>query len=86
MVGIILYVTTSQKYVMQLVGQVARFQETPKESHITSFKIILSYLKGTTEYGLWYPKGKKPLFKPLQMQIRLEVLIIVRVLVEKNSV
>eukprot|EP00253_Pinus_taeda_P026740 PITA_26740 len=49
---------TSRPDVMQVVGQVARFQATPKESHIIAVKRILRYLKGTTEYGLWYPKGK----------------------------
>ena len=57
MIGIILYVTASRLDVMKVVGQVARFQEAPKESHIIVIKIILRYLKGTEEYGLWYPKG-----------------------------
>lgn len=57
MIGSLLYVIVSQPDVMQAVGQVARFQATPKESHIISVKIILRYLKGTVEYGLWYPKG-----------------------------
>eukprot|EP00253_Pinus_taeda_P025225 PITA_25225 len=39
------------------VGQVERFQAAPKESHIIVIKRILQYRKGTTEYGLWYPKG-----------------------------
>jgi len=56
-IGSILYVTASRLDVMQVVGQVARFQAAPKESHIISIKRILRYLKGTTEYGLWYPKG-----------------------------
>jgi len=42
---------------MQEVGKVTRFQAAPKESHIIDIKIILRYLKGTIEYGLWYPKG-----------------------------
>ena len=42
---------------MQAVGQVERFQAAPKESHIIVVKRILRYLKGTEEYGLWYPKG-----------------------------
>ena len=57
MIGSLLYVTSSRPDVMQAVGQVARFQEAPKESHIIVIKIILRYLKGTEEYGLWYPKG-----------------------------
>ena len=34
MIGSLLYVTTSRLDVMQKVGQVARFQEATKESHV----------------------------------------------------
>jgi len=37
---------------------VARFQAAPKESHVLAVKRIFKYLKGTEEFGLWYPKGK----------------------------
>jgi hypothetical protein len=37
---------------------VERFQEAPKESHVLAVKRIFRYLKGTKEFGLWYPKGK----------------------------
>jgi hypothetical protein len=59
MIGILLYVTTSRPDVMQEVGQVERFQETPKETHVLAVKRIFKYLKGTTEFGIWYPKGNK---------------------------
>ena len=45
MLGILLYVTTSRPYVMQSVGQVARFQATPKETHVLTIKRIFRYLK-----------------------------------------
>ena len=35
----------------------ARFQAEPKESHMLAVKKIFIYLKGTKEFGLWYPKG-----------------------------
>jgi hypothetical protein len=57
MIGSLLYVTTSRLDVMQAVGQVARFQEAPKESHVLAVKSVFRYLKGTKEFGLWYPKG-----------------------------
>jgi hypothetical protein len=47
MIGSLLYVTTSRPYVMQAVGQVARFQAASKESHVLAVKRILRYLKGT---------------------------------------
>ena len=58
MIGSLLYVKTSRLDVMQEVGQVARFQPAPKESHVLAVKRIFRYLKGTEEFGLWYPKGK----------------------------
>ena len=47
MIGSFIYVTSSWLDVMQAVGQVARFQAAPKQSHIIAVKIILRYLKGT---------------------------------------
>ena len=47
MIGIMLYVTSTRPYVMQVVGLVARFQSPLKETHLTIVKIILKYLKGT---------------------------------------
>ena len=35
-----------------------QFQATPKKSHVLAVKRIFRYLKGTEEFGLWYPKGK----------------------------
>jgi hypothetical protein len=56
MIGSLLYVTTSRPDVMQEVGQVAQFQATPNESHVLAVERIFRYLKGTKEFGLWYPK------------------------------
>ena len=59
MIGSLLYVTTSRPDVMQAVGLVARFQANPKEAHVFAIKRIFRYLKGTTKFGLWYPKGNE---------------------------
>jgi hypothetical protein len=47
MIGSLLYVTASRPDVMQVVGQVARFEAAPKESHVLVVKRIFRYLKGT---------------------------------------
>jgi hypothetical protein len=47
MIGRLLYVIASKPDVMQEVGQVARFQAAPKESHVLEVKRIFIYLKGT---------------------------------------
>ena len=51
-IGSLLYVTTSRPDVMQDVGQVARFQAYPKETHIIAVKRIFIYLKGTMDFGI----------------------------------
>jgi hypothetical protein len=58
MIGSLLYVTTSRPNVMKAVGKVARFQVAPKETYVLAVKRIFKYLKGTTHFGLWYPKRK----------------------------
>ena len=57
MIGSILYVRATRPDVMQVVGVVSIFQSAPKETHVAAVKRILRYLKGTMDYGLWYPKS-----------------------------
>ena len=57
MIGSVLYVTTTRANIMNAVSQLARLQSSLKASHFLAVKRILRYLKGTTDYGLWYPKG-----------------------------
>jgi hypothetical protein len=57
MIGSLLYVTASRSRVIHEVGKVARFQVAPKESNVLAVNRISIYLKGTKEFGLWYPKG-----------------------------
>ena len=58
MIGSLLYVTATRPDVMQAVGLLDRFQSAPKETHVKTVKRFFRYLKGTMEYGLWYPKGQ----------------------------
>ncbi|XP_070050081.1 uncharacterized protein [Nicotiana tomentosiformis] len=57
MIGSLLYLTASRPDIVFSVGLYASFQANLKESHLTVVKRILSYLKGTTDLCLWYPKG-----------------------------
>ncbi|XP_070028645.1 secreted RxLR effector protein 161-like [Nicotiana sylvestris] len=57
MISSLLYLTSSISGIAFSVGLCARFQTNSKESHLTAAKIILRYLKGTTDLCLWYPKG-----------------------------
>ena len=52
MIGSLLYVTASRPDVMFSVCMCARFQSSPRESHLKATKRILRYLKHTQDVGL----------------------------------
>lgn len=55
MIGKLHYVVHSRLDISHAVGLVARFQKSPKETHMIAVKRIFRYLRGTIDYGLWYP-------------------------------
>ncbi|GJZ83214.1 retrovirus-related pol polyprotein from transposon TNT 1-94 [Tanacetum coccineum] len=57
MIGSLLYLMSSRPDIMFSVCLCARLQEAPKTSHLEAIKRIFRYIKGTTHFGLWYPKG-----------------------------
>nr|GEY51213.1 uncharacterized mitochondrial protein AtMg00810-like [Tanacetum cinerariifolium] len=56
MIGSLMYLTASRPGIMFVVCACARFQVTPKVSHIHAVKRIFRYLKGQPKLGLWYLK------------------------------
>ena len=58
MIGSLLYITTSRLDIMHVVALIGRYQATPKQSHLLAIKIIFRYLKGTMDYGPWYPRNQ----------------------------
>nr|GEV94103.1 uncharacterized mitochondrial protein AtMg00810-like [Tanacetum cinerariifolium] len=56
MIGSLMYLTSSRPDIMFAVCACARFQVTPKASHLHAVKRIFRYLKGKPCLGLWYPK------------------------------
>ena len=57
MIRSLFYLTASRPNIMLSVFLCARYQANPKGSHLIAVKMIIKYLKGTTNIGLWYPKG-----------------------------
>ena len=49
--------THSRLDIANLVGIVARFQADHNEYHYVAVKRIFKYLKGTSDYGIWYDRG-----------------------------
>ncbi|GKA77629.1 putative ribonuclease H-like domain-containing protein [Tanacetum coccineum] len=56
MIWSLMYLTTSRLDIMFAVCAYARFQVTPKISHLLAVKRIFRYLKGKPTLGLWYFK------------------------------
>eukprot|EP00253_Pinus_taeda_P023702 PITA_23702 len=54
MIGILLYLITTELDIMYAVSLVSRFMEIPKEMHWQGEKRILRYVNGTKEYGILY--------------------------------
>ncbi|GJS33093.1 putative ribonuclease H-like domain-containing protein [Tanacetum coccineum] len=54
MIGSLMYLTASRPDITFAVCTCARFQVTPKVSHLHAVKRIFRYLKGQPKLGLWY--------------------------------
>ncbi|GJX04274.1 putative ribonuclease H-like domain-containing protein [Tanacetum coccineum] len=56
MIESLMYLTASRPDIMFAVCACARFQVTPKTSHLLAVKRIFRYLKGKPTLGLWYSR------------------------------
>nr|GEW45892.1 hypothetical protein [Tanacetum cinerariifolium] len=56
MIGSLMYLTSSRPDTMFAVCTCAKFQVTPKVSHLHAVKRIFRYLKGHPKLGLWHPR------------------------------
>ncbi|GJX01412.1 putative ribonuclease H-like domain-containing protein [Tanacetum coccineum] len=56
MIRSLMYLTASRPDITFAVYACARFQVTPKTSHLHAVKRIFIYLKGQPKLGLWYPR------------------------------
>ncbi|XP_070011031.1 secreted RxLR effector protein 161-like [Nicotiana sylvestris] len=56
-IGSLLYLIVRRHDIVFSVGLRARFQSSPKESHLKAAKNIMRYIKGTQDPVLYYPSG-----------------------------
>nr|GEX33913.1 retrovirus-related Pol polyprotein from transposon TNT 1-94 [Tanacetum cinerariifolium] len=56
MIGTLLYLTPSRPDLQFSICICARYQARPTEKHVHSVKRIFRHLRGTINWGLWYPK------------------------------
>ncbi|GKC77685.1 hypothetical protein Tco_1128459 [Tanacetum coccineum] len=56
MVGSLMYLTASRPDFVFVVCMCARYQASPTKKHLEALKRVFWYLRGTINWGLWYPK------------------------------
>nr|GFA18288.1 hypothetical protein [Tanacetum cinerariifolium] len=56
MVSSLMYLTASRPDLVFAVCMCARYQASPTKIHLETLKRAFRYLKGTINWGLWYPK------------------------------
>ncbi|GJU05942.1 retrovirus-related pol polyprotein from transposon TNT 1-94 [Tanacetum coccineum] len=56
MVGSLMYLTASRPDLVFVVCMCVRYQASPTKKHLEAFKRVFRYLRGTINWGLWYPK------------------------------
>nr|GEY35468.1 hypothetical protein [Tanacetum cinerariifolium] len=56
MVGSLMYLTASRPDLVFAVCMCARYQASPTKKHLETLKRVFRYLRGTINWGLWYPK------------------------------
>ncbi|GKF38838.1 hypothetical protein Tco_0118899, partial [Tanacetum coccineum] len=56
MVGSLMYLTASRPDLVFAVCMYARYQALPTKKHLKALKRVFWYLRGTINWGLWYPK------------------------------
>ncbi|GKE82203.1 hypothetical protein Tco_1552203 [Tanacetum coccineum] len=56
MVSSLMYLTASRPDLVFAVCMCARYQASPTKKHLEALKRVFRYLKGTINWGLWYPK------------------------------
>ena len=57
MIGSLLYLIASRPDIMFAICLCARFQSSPRESHLNVIKRIFKYLSGSLNLELWYPRS-----------------------------
>ncbi|GJW89813.1 retrovirus-related pol polyprotein from transposon TNT 1-94 [Tanacetum coccineum] len=56
MVGSLMYLTACRPELVFAVCMCARYQASPTKKHLKALKRVFRYLRGTINWGLWYPK------------------------------
>jgi len=56
LVGSLLYLIATKPHHMFPTSLSSRFMHTPRQAHLNVARRVLRYIKGTTDFGVWYEK------------------------------
>ena len=79
-VGSLNYLTATRPDIMFVVSLINRYMENPTKLHLQATKKVLRYLKGTTEFRIFYRKEEMMILLHTQTVITLEIWMRERVL------
>lgn len=54
MISSLLYLTATRADLMYAASLLSRFMQKPTQMHFKAVKRVLRYVKGTTDFGIWY--------------------------------
>ncbi|XP_039131878.1 secreted RxLR effector protein 161-like [Dioscorea cayenensis subsp. rotundata] len=58
LIGSLLYLCATRPDIVFSVNYLSRFMQTPTENHLKGAKRVLRYIKGTTDYGIFYGRAE----------------------------
>ncbi|XP_031283564.1 uncharacterized protein LOC116142263 [Pistacia vera] len=58
MVGCLLYLTATRLDIMYAASLLSRFMNEPSELHFQATKIVLRYVRGCLDLGIWFRKAE----------------------------
>ncbi|KAG7550979.1 GAG-pre-integrase domain [Arabidopsis thaliana x Arabidopsis arenosa] len=56
-IGSLMYITTTRPDLQFAVSLLSRYMSKPTMLHLQAAKRVLRYLRGTTDFGIWYKRG-----------------------------
>jgi hypothetical protein len=56
MIGKLVFLTHTSYDIAYVVNLVSRYMTAPQEAHLKAVKYIILYLKGTLDYGIFFPR------------------------------
>ena len=59
-IGSLLYLTATRPDLMYATSVLSRFMQKPTQAHMKGVKRVLRYVKGTTNYGIWFNSTENP--------------------------